>query len=181
LKHKLTDNSFLGDKIALRVNNVPKKESLRVLDCYHGSGTIWKNVQERYTGKITVVKIDKFQKDDLFVLLGDNLKYLKKIDLSVFDAIDLDAYGIPFEQLKLLFERKYRGVVFVTFIQTLFGKLPVSFLESLGYTQSMVAKCPTLFYKNGLEKLCSFLEQNGVKKIICRTFERKNYLCFSIG
>lgn len=181
MKPKLTDNSFLGDKIALRLNNIPVKEKLFVLDCYYGKGTIWKNVQEKYSGKISIVKIDKMQKCDDFVLLGNNIKYLREMDLNGFDVIDLDAYGVPYEQLKILFEKKYRGLVFVTFIQTMFGCLPFSFLEELGYTKKMIEKCPTIFNKNGFEKMCCFLKLNGVKKITYRSFQKKNYFCFAIN
>lgn len=72
-------------------------------------------------------------------------------------------------------------MVFVTFIQTMHGGLPISFLEDLGYTEKMIKKCPSLFYKNGFEKMCGFLEKNGVKEISCRRHDRKNYLCFSIN
>lgn len=108
MKHKLTDNSFLGDKVALRLRHIPIKRILTVLDCYHGIGTIWKNVQEKYSGKISIVKIDKIKKDESFQLVGDNIKYLNGMDLSRFDVVDLDAYGIPFEQLKSIFKKNTR-------------------------------------------------------------------------
>ncbi|MBE3094663.1 MAG: hypothetical protein IMZ52_06490, partial [Actinobacteria bacterium] len=165
MKQKQTDNSFLADKIALRINNIPKKEFLRVVDAYHGSGSIWKNIQEQYGGKINILKIDKEQKDDCFMLLGDNNKYLEAIDLNKYDVIDLDAYGIPFEQLQMLFKKKYHGIVFVTFIQTVMGALPHEFLNDLGYSKNMVERCPTLFFKNGFKKLCDWLKINGVNKI----------------
>jgi hypothetical protein len=180
LKLKQTDNSYLADKIALRLNNIPKKETLNVIDAYAGSGTIWKNIQKKYSGKINILKIDKEKKDDNFVFIGFNEKYLSSIDLNKFDVIDLDAYGVPYEQLKILFNRNYQGVVFVTFIQTLMGSLPFDFLNDLGYTKSMIEKCPTLFFSKGLNKLQSWLWLNGIKKIWIRSKGRKNYLCFKV-
>jgi hypothetical protein len=182
LKQKLTDNSFLADKIALRINNIPKKQCLSVLDAYHGGGSIWKNIQKKYQGKIKILKIDKEQKDDCFVLLGDNQKYFDSINLDSFDVIDLDAYGVPYEQLKSIFDRKYKGTIFVTFIQAMTGILPHGFLEELGYTKQMVEKCPTLFCKDGFKKMCNYLKKNGIERIRYRQKKagiRKNYLCFS--
>ena len=173
------DNSFLEDKIKLRLNSIPQKDCLNVLDAYHGSGSIWKNIQKRYSGKIKILKLDKEQKDNCFVLLGDNLKYMESFDLNKFDVIDLDAYGIPYEQLKILFSKKYKGIVFVTFIQTVMGALPFDFLESLGYTKQMIEKCPTLFYANGFKKMCAFLKINGINNIRHRSNGRKHYICFS--
>lgn len=181
MKQKQTDNSFLEDKILLRLNNIPKKNCLKVIDAYHGGGSIWKNIQARYHGKINILKIDKEQKDDCFVLIGDNEKYLEPLNLDIFDVIDLDAYGIPYEQLKIIFNKKYKGIVFVTFIQTVMGALSFDFLEDLGYSKNMVEKCPTLFYTDGFKKLCNFLNLNGIDKIKHRSIGRKHYLCFSIN
>jgi len=144
-----------------------------------GGGSIWKNIQKKYSGKITILKIDKEQKDDCFVLIGENQKYFDSIDLNQFDVIDLDAYGVPYEQLKSIFDRKYKGIVFVTFIQTMTGMLPYGFLEELGYTKQMVEKVPTLFCKDGFKKMCAYLKKNGIERIRYRQKERKNYLCFS--
>jgi hypothetical protein len=172
----------LGDKISLRLNNIPVKDPLNVLDAFHGAGCIWKNVQKKYAGKINIVRIDKEQKDDAFVLIGDNSKYLNSLDLSKFDVVDLDAYGVPFDQLEILFKRKFKGVVFVTFVRAVFGKLPKGILNALGYTSAMVDKVPTLFDKNGFQKMLAYLSVNGVTQIKYRAKEpRKYYLCFTLG
>ena len=166
------------DKVKLRLNAIPKKTILRVIDAYHGRGSIWKNVQKEYSGIINILKIDKEQKDDVFVFIGENSKYLESLNLDGYDVIDLDAYGVPYDQLKIIFKKQYHGIVFVTFIQTVMGCLPFEFLNDLGYTDAMIKKCPTLFYKNGFQKLCSFLKINGVKKIMYRFKDRKYYLSF---
>jgi hypothetical protein len=181
LKQKQTDNSYLEDKIALRLNCIPKLKTLRVLDCYHGSGSIWKNIQKKYGGNIKILKIDKEQKDDGFVLIGENEKYIKSLNLNNFDVVDLDAYGVPYEQLKEVFKQGFKGWVFVTFIQTVMGCLPHEFLIDIGYTKEMIEKCPTLFYGNGFKKMCNFLEKNGVTKIKYRSHQRKNYIAFTLG
>src|SRR5688572_25502525 len=94
---KKTNNSYLADKVALRVAHMPKAGEVRVLDCYAGQGVIWRAV-ERLTGReIKVLGIDVNKPDELsgFRMPGDNRAYLEIIDLSRFDVVDLDAYGIP--------------------------------------------------------------------------------------
>jgi hypothetical protein len=157
---------------------LPVKETLNVIDAYHGRGTIWKNIQKRYVGKINITKIDKEQKTDDFILLGDNVKYLSSLKLSRYDVIDLDAYGMPFDNLKLLFDKKYHGIVFVTFVQSVFGVLQNQFLIDLGYTEAMIEKSPTLLCKKGLPKIKNWLSLHGVKKIRIRTNGRKSYIAF---
>ena len=175
-----TDNSYLGDKIALRLSMIPVKNTLRVIDAYSGAGTIWKNIQKKYSGKILITKIDQEQKDDSFVFIGDNVKYLTSLNLDKYDVIDLDAYGVPYEQLKIIFERSFRGTVFVTYIQSFAGRLNDGLLEDLGYTKKMIDKCPTLFGKNGLVKLTHWLSLHGINHITIRSHERKSYLGFVI-
>lgn len=175
-----TDNSYLGDKIALRLSMLPKKKTLKVIDAYSGRGTIWKNIQKRYPGEIKITKIDKDQKEDVFMFLGDNTKFLLSMPLHKYDVIDLDAYGVPYEQLKIIFSSKFKGIVFVTFIQSFVGRLNDDFLQDLGYTKVMIDKCPSLFCKNGIKKLERWLSLQGITHITIRKHSRKSYLGFEI-
>lgn len=176
-----TDNSFLADKIALRMSMLPEKKELRVIDAFHGCGTIWKNIEAVYDGEIHITKIDVEQKEDGFVLIGDNTKFLSSLPLEKYDVIDLDAYGVPYDQLKIIFDRNFKGIVFVTFIQSVLGTLPKKMLNDIGYTNAMVGKCPTLFAKNGYEKLCRWLYLNGIRHLTTRKHKRKCYVGFVIG
>ena len=152
-----TDNSFLGDKIELRVKHLPDKERIQVLDCFAGDGIIWKNIKEQSKKQIKVIGIDKSKRSGLY-LHGDNRKFIKTMMLEQFDIIDLDAYGVPYEQLKIIFDREFKGIIFVTFIQSLFGGLPRRMLYEIGYTKEMINKIPSLFNKNGFEKFKRFLD-----------------------
>lgn len=176
-----TDNSFLETKVRLRLENLPDGE-ISVLDCYRGSGIIWKTIRQRQPERnIIVMGIDRKSQAGIY-LRGDNLKFLKSMDVRKFDVVDLDAYGIPYEQLKTLFSKQTRPgvVVFMTFIQSIFGRLPCRMLRDLGYSYSMVRKCPTLFNRNGFEKLKLWLAMNGVRQIKHFSTNRKHYLCFKI-
>ena len=174
----LTGNSFLADKVALRLSMIPVKKNLNVLDAFAGKGSIWKNVQKKYCGKINITKIDKYQKDDGFMLLGDNRKYLSSLPLELYDVIDLDSYGTPYDQLKIIFERNYKGIVFLTFISIVV--LNYQFLIDMGITKKMINKCPTIFCKNKLETIAHWLSMKGVKSIQVRQKNKKVYIGFTI-
>lgn len=107
------------------------------------------------------------------------MKYLQTLDLSAFDVIDLDAYGIPFGQLEILFTRHYHGKVFVTFIQNVYGMLPLDFLQMLGYSHIMVLKCPTLFTRNGFQKFCDYLALHSIEILYFYEVAKKYYGVFS--
>jgi len=180
LNNLQTDNSYLEDKVQLRLNSLPDKTELNILDAYSGSGKIWQTIKQRTNKKLNILSIDKEQKQNKFILIGDNIKYLASMDLSKYDIIDLDAYGIPYKQLKIIFNKKYNGIIYVTFIQSIMGRLPNNFLFDLGFTKEMISKCPSLFGKKGFQYFKNWLSVNGVKSIIYRTYGRKYYLCFNI-
>jgi hypothetical protein len=173
-----TDNTYLADKVALRVAHLPQKDTINVLDCFGGSGKVWKAVK-RLTGKnIRVLPIE--MKDiNWFHLPGDNMKYLGSIALEKYDIVDLDAYGIPYEQLKEVFDRGFNGIVFVTFIQSIFGGINHDMLIDIGFTKEQIKKIPTIFGKRGWEYFLEWLGLHGVKKIWHRHHARKHYLGFS--
>jgi len=113
------------------------------------------------------------------------MKYLPGLDLNRFDVVDLDAYGIPYPQLRQLFRTKlkHRMVIFVTFIQSLYGQMPAGLLSDLGFTRTMIQKCPSLFNRRGFDKIKGWLANRGVREL--RHYEdssgRKHYFCFTLG
>jgi len=176
---KKTDNSHFAEKIKIRCLSLPAKKEINILDCFAGKKELWNKIKNLAGSKtINVVSIDKRPFET--VLRGDNRKYLKGMNLDTFDVIDLDAYGVPFDQLECIFEKHYEGTVIVTFIQSIYGELPKKLLCKLGYTLKMIKKCPTLFNKDGLRKFEEYLALNGVRKIRIITINRKNYLSFGI-
>jgi len=174
-----TNNSFLADKVALRAAHLPDGK-IRVLDCYGGEEKIWKAVRKITGKKIISLPIDtKEYNETSFYLSGDNRAYLQSINLKNFDVIDLDAYGVPFDQLEMIFKSEFNGVVFVTFIQSIMGQLPLALLRSVGFTDEMIKKCPTLFGKSGWKYFLEYLSLRGIKKIWHRSHARKHYIGFS--
>ncbi len=167
MKSRPTDNSHFEAKVELRVSCLPEGP-LRVLDCYSGTGRLWNEVRRRCpTRDIQVLRIDQRNGLPGIYLKGDNRKYLASMDLDRFNVIDLDAYGVPFDQMEIVFGRPQRLIktVFVTFIRSGVGQLPYAMLEALGYRRSMISKSPSLFCRNELEKFKAYLAIKGVGEI----------------
>ncbi len=173
-----TDNSYLKSKVNLRINHLPQKNNIKVLDCYAGECKIWNNIKTKTEENIIITGIDKKPYGNN--LRGDNLKYLKGLNLDSYDIIDLDAYGVPFRQLEIIFKKGYKGILYITFIQSMFGQLPIKMLNKIGYTKSMIKKCPTLFNRGGIEKFKQYLAINGIKKITIVIKGNKNYMYISL-
>lgn len=172
-----TDNSYLADKVGLRVKHLPKG-SITVLDCFAGSGRIWRAVRRRTDREIRILAMDK--KNLGLLMPGDNLAWLSSMDLSRFNVVDLDAYGVPYDQLKILFERGYTGTVFVTFIQSIWGQMPKGLMIDVGFTEEMIQKAPSLCNARGWEYLLEWLAARGVEKIWHRHHSRKHYFGFTL-
>lgn len=172
-----TENTYFKEKVKLRLDALPNRP-LKVLDCFSADGKIWDAIKT-HRSNITVLRIEKEKNKSGIYLRGDNLKFLKNIDLEQFDIIDLDAFGIPFKQLEIIFQRvKTEKIIFVTFIQSMFGGLPNKMLYCLGYTMRMVKKCPTLFYNNGFNKFCNWLYLNNIRVISLYNIKNKYYIKF---
>lgn len=178
-----TDNSYLEEKVQLRLDtvNLIDKDVISVLECYAGDGYIWSEVRLRTKKEIKVLRIDQKPDKKGVYLKGSNMKFIKSMDFSKFDIVDLDAYGIPFEQLEVVFEKQFKGYVHVTAIQSVMGALPYGLLEANGIPARMYKKTPILFSKHGLQKLSNYLQQHGVEKITGFFIEKKNYFWFFLG
>lgn len=175
-----TDNDPTGFymKVDLRLHSIEGMKKVRVIDAFSGLGLVWSEVKKRHQGEIEILQIDQRKDKPGAYLRGDNLKFLSSIDLSGYDVIDLDAYGVPFKQLELIFKAGFSGIVHCTFIQSGMGMLPRKMLEQIGYPKAMTAKCPTLFCGNGIEKMCNYLSVNGINHIFLLSLNRKYYFYF---
>lgn len=173
------DNSYLVDKIKLRIEHLPQSDKITVLDCFAGFGLIWKAIEKQTSKDVMVLPIDVRKAQIGFRLPGNNRDFLSTLDLSRFDVIDLDAYGVPYEQLKTIFRRGYRGNVFVTFIQSIMNQMPYGLLVDIGFSEAMIKKTPTLFGKRGWWYFKQWLALNGVTEIYHRSHHSKHYLYFN--
>lgn len=183
---KKVDSAYFQDKVALRLGGLPKKKSIRVLDAFGGEGRIWDEVKRRSGKTITVVKLDLDPDKSGIYLKGDNEKFLRSMNLSKFDVIDLDAYGIPYKQMAAVFDyaenHKLNTTVFVTAaqIQRNASGIPWGMMYELGYTRPMLEKVPTLFYRNLMDRMAEYLGLHGVESMTHRGTHKINYFYFCI-
>lgn len=178
----MNDNSHLEEKILLRLNSLEKidKPEIKVLECFGGDGVVWGTLQKRTDKKIQTLRIDLKGDRKGVYLQGDNLKFLLTLDLTGFDIIDLDAYGMPIDQLEILFQRKYSGVVHVTWIMSgAFGsRFPRAMMEKLGL-YNIYKKVPTLLSKNPIPLMHRYFLSNGIRAIQTVDLDKKHYFWFS--
>lgn len=160
------DNDFLKEKVAVRLRALPDKDEVTVLDCFAGMGILWSIVGGLTDKKISIIRIEKQKNKCPYPhLRGDNLKFLPSMDLKKFDIIDLDAYGIPFDQLEFILNSDFEGVLCVTAITTHLRSLPHGMLRELGYTDEMIHKSSVLCSLGTLKKIRRYLAQKGVREI----------------
>lgn len=176
---KKTDNHYLTEKIQLRQEVIKLVKHPKILECFAGRGVLYKELKKQNSIKITSIEIEH-NKNKYAHLTGDSFKYLKALDLTKYNIIDLDAYGIPFKYIDFIIKSGFKGYLIVTAIQSGMGKLPNGLLISLGYTKEMIKKIPTLFNTKGLEKLKNYLYIAGVNEIVGYFINRKNYFYFKI-
>jgi hypothetical protein len=165
----------------LRIDNLPDLNTIKVLDLFSGEGLIWDMIKKQTKKDIKVLRVDQKKNKKGLYLIGDNLKY--QLNYNHFDVIDIDAYGVPHRQLERIFQTvNTPTVLYITYIQTLYGGLPKKMLLELGYTEKMINKIPTLFNTHAQKKLFQWLSQNGIKKVkyYCNENKRKTYLCISL-
>lgn len=177
-----TDNSKLNEKVALRLMTLNEitKEDIEVLEIFGGNGVCWRNVAKSTNKRIKTTRIDKKEGLSGEYIRGDNLKILPSLNFEKYDIIDVDAYGIPFEHLDLLFQRKLKNkVIIVTSIRSVLGALPKKLYETNGIEWNMVKKCQSLFSKNYIDLMLGYLFKNNIKEIkIYNHSDKKLYFYF---
>jgi len=170
-----TDNTYLGDKIKLRMEFLPRKRNINVLDLFAGDGLIWGTIKNKTKRNINITSIDKKEDTEKFHLIGDNRKYLPSLNLKKYDVIDIDSYGIPYDQIDFILKSNFIGEIFMTCIKDPRGPIPMKMALFLGYTEKMYKKCPTLISKNHFNKLKKVLTKNGIFNINYIEHQSKYY------
>ncbi len=156
-----TDNANLSHKVYLRRKATKGLKELCVLDCFAGENRIWSNFDcKKYYG---IEKVKGKGKN----LNADNERVLKSLDLSKFNVIDLDSYGIPVASLLNIFENatlKKGTVIIYTCIENAMSVLPKGLVKAFGLTE-MYPKAPSLFNKRGHDLFYGLLYEYGVRKV----------------
>jgi hypothetical protein len=177
--NKKTHNSFFVDKVKLRSKVIGSK-SATVLDCFSAHSKIWRAIKSS-NDRIKVFSLDIKEMDADLVI--DNKIALESMDLD-FDFIDLDAYGSPDEQIAILIDRGYSGIVFFTFITSGMGRLSNRVLKDLGYSKEMIETAPILCsrgHSGQWDQFKTWLSIHGIKEIVHRSHKRKHYGVFSMA
>jgi len=175
-----TDNSHFEIKVQMRIDSLPNKEEINVLEAFAGDSRIWNEVKKRTDKKINILKIEMKDNKKGVYLKGDNMKFIPLFDFDKFDVLDFDAYGSPYNQLNVVFLKNFRGPVHCTFIQSGMGSLNKKMLVELGYSEAMQKKIKSIFNRNGMQKMQDYLYLHGVKWIKGYFYDRKNYFWFCL-
>ena len=160
------DSSYLEDKAELRAGHLPEGD-VRVLDCFAGYGRVWSRVAGISGRKISRLPID-VKPGVGFHLPGDNREFLRELDLTRFNCIDLDAYSVPAAQLEILRTRQYRGWVYATFGCMPLGGIPFKVFLRCGVPLAMLRAAPTMFTRCGWDWIEDYLGRLGVTRIFRR-------------
>lgn len=156
-----TDNANIGKKISLRKQATQGLKTLNVLDLFAGNNTLWSSFKcDRYYG------VEK-QKGKGNNLNTDNIRIIQSLDLSGFNVIDVDSYGIPFNQMYELFNNpslKSGTIIIYTCITNKMSGLNKQCLTHFGL-QNMYKKAKSIINSKAQELFYAYLQENGVKSI----------------
>lgn len=114
----------------------------KVFDAFAGAGRLWRAVGRHYPD-VTVTGVD--QRRYRRSIKADNRRVIEGIDLERFDVVDLDSYGVPVEQARMLSDRGWNGTLVWTCICTAFGHLPTEILVAEGIPAEWREISPQLF------------------------------------
>lgn len=156
-----TDNAYPADKIFLRQKATEGLGALRVLDLYAGENVLWSSFEtQRYFGNDMVKGKGKN-------LHGDCRRLVESLDLSDFNIIDCDSYGIPFDVILKIFANRtlQKGTVIVyTAISNKMSGISKECLKMFNLYEFR-KNSPTLVYAKALELFYAMLEKQGVETV----------------
>lgn len=162
-ERKKTDNAHVWLKVAVRREAIAALTDVRVLDCFAGNNVLWKEIKPDY-----YLGLEKVKGKGGLNIHGDNLRLIPSLDLSRYNVIDLDAYGIPGAQLIALLRNKTlpdNVVVVYTGITNAVSGGPKKMIQAAGVPYEAYRKCPTLWNKKMLDIWYFFLLKIGVEKV----------------
>lgn len=159
-----TDNDRFDLKIKLRREALQeaKLNNINVLDVFAGENHIWKKLgYDTYQG----IEIEVGKGDNN--IYGDNLKIIPNLNLSKYNIIDLDSYGIPFPQMELVLNSNQlqKGTLIIyTATNNSISNLNKSCIEYFG-VEEIYKENKSMLNGYGLNMFYGMLYDKGVKKI----------------
>jgi len=165
------DSRAEGLKVQLRLDHLPDKRKVKVLDAFAGRGNIWRRIREARTHQhFDILAVETRGLNPGQIRL-DNVRVMRSLKLADYDLIDLDGYGFPYRQLCEVFRQRPSGaVIYVTCPMAQGGltSLPFGMMRDLGYTDRMLAKCRTLCLRGQWGKVKQWLARQGVRQLYDR-------------
>lgn len=156
-----TDNKSIANKIFIRKEAIKDLKEVKVLDLFAGRNVLWNNIPT-----------DKYYGIDIETNKGKNLNAdtrlaIDNLDLSAFNVIDCDSYGIAFDLYKKLLTRKdiNKGTIIIyTLITNEFTKIQ-NFAKDEFKFHRFYDKAPSLFNARAIEFFYEFLSNYGIKQV----------------
>lgn len=163
------DNKSIANKIFIRNEAIKNLNKVNVLDLFAGRNVLWNNI-----------KTDKYFGIDIATNKGKNLnadtrKVFDTIDLSEFNVIDCDSYGIAFDLYKKLLTNKNikKGtVILYTLITNEFTKIQNEAKEEFNF-KNFYDKAPSLFNARAIEFFYEMLANYGISEVFFYSFRDK--------
>lgn len=156
-----TDNKSIGNKIFLRRKATEHLKDLHVLDLFAGNNVLWRNIETtRYYGV-------ELLPDKGANLNADAHQAINSLDVSAFNVIDCDTYGVPFEICRKLLENEavQPGTVIVyTAICSAFTGVANECLDMFGL-RGMYKIAPSLFNQSAVDLFYDMLAGHGVAEL----------------
>jgi len=156
-----TDNTAINNKIRLRELSIRGLKEIKVLDLFAGENKLWSNIKtNRYFG----VELSKDKGKNLY---ANNLKVIPSLDLSQFNVIDCDSYGVPYEQVEALYKNKtlQKGTVIIyTCISSPISAINKKCTQDFNLDK-MYKKSKVLINKLSMPLFFEMLRLKGVKKV----------------
>lgn len=156
-----TDNYKIENKIKLRQLATKDLTELKILDLFAGKNMIWSSFKmKKYYG------VEK-EKNKGKNLNADNIRIIPILDLSEFNVIDVDSYGIPVNQIAEIYKNKtlQKGTIIIyTCITNKMSSLNKVIIENFGLSK-IYKKAQTLINGFAKEFFYAYLYSKGVKKV----------------
>jgi len=138
-------NTGLASKIKIRKALLKELEVEKVLDCYAGTGEMYRNcyLKYDYLGLDRRIPVNFTQN----LIEIDNTKYLRSENLNQFNVFDLDAFGNPWYQFGIVLHRRTSKSKFVVFctdsliLGASFGELPKKIKKYINLPLDFVTPC----------------------------------------
>lgn len=156
-----TDNKSVADKVFLRKEATRHFDELHVLDLFAGKNVLWQSIDTaRYYG--VELEVGKGKN-----LNADAKQAVLSLDLSQFNVIDCDCYGVPYDVCQSIFKNsnvKKGTVVLYTAITNAFSGLSSKCVEGVRIRQ-MYKIAPTLFNQHAIMYFYDMLANFGVDEV----------------